>query len=128
MKLAGKGRSIRRSRHWRVAGVLVSLTLALGVLAASASGEKIPHSPAPDPGARTRDCTTQASLAKEGRSVVRYVVWCGVQAGRVTLRIRRAKGTAPLGFSHLAQAVGPGAAGALRCRPMAGGRVFCSGH
>jgi hypothetical protein len=59
---------------------------------------------------------------------VRYVVWCGTQSGRVTLKIRRPKGPALLGFSQTAQASGPGAAGPLRCRAMQGGRAFCSGR
>jgi len=77
---------------------------------------------------RVRDCTTEAKLSSEGPSVVRYVVWCGVQSGRVTLRIRRPRGPALLGFSQTAQAVGPGASGPLRCHPQPGGRVFCSGR
>jgi hypothetical protein len=83
--------------------------------------------PAPDSG-RTRDCTTEARLSPEGPAVVRYVVWCGVQSGRVTLRIRRPEGPALLGFSRTAQAAGPGASGPLRCRPQQGGRVFCVGR
>jgi hypothetical protein len=79
-------------------------------------------------GGRARDCTTEAKLSGEGPSVVRYVVWCGVQSGRVTLRIRRPRGPALLGFSQTAQAAGPGASGPLRCRPRHRGRVFCSGR
>jgi hypothetical protein len=81
-----------------------------------------------DPGERPRDCTTNASLSPGAKSVIRYVVWCGVQKGRVTLRIRRSKGRALIGFSRTAQASGPGAAGPLRCRSQHGGRVFCSGR
>ncbi len=77
---------------------------------------------------RARDCTTEAKLSGVGPSVVRYVVWCGVQSGRVTLRIRQPRGPALLGFSRTAQATGPGASGPLRCRPQHGGRVLCSGH
>jgi hypothetical protein len=83
--------------------------------------------PAPD-GGRTRDCTTEARLSAEGPAVVRYVVWCGVQSGRVTLRIRRPEGPALLGFSRTAKAAGPGASGPLRCRSQRGGRVFCVGR
>lgn len=77
---------------------------------------------------RPRDCTTEAMLAPEQPSVVRYVVWCGVQTGHVSLRIRRPKGPAVLGFSSTAEATGPGASGPLRCRERRGGRVFCSGR
>jgi len=85
-------------------------------------------SPASDPGERARDCATEARLSDDRPSIVRYVVWCGTQSGRVTLKIRRPKGPALLGFSQTAQASGPGAAGPLRCRAMQGGRVFCSGE
>lgn len=77
---------------------------------------------------RPRDCTTDASLSPGAKSVIRFVVWCGVQEGRVTLRIRRSKGPALIGFSRIAQASGPGAAGPLRCRSHGMGRVFCSGR
>lgn len=86
---------------------------------------------APESGAksdRARDCTTEAMLASGQPSVVRYVVWCGVQPGHVSLRIRRPKGPAVLGFSGTAAATGPGASGPLRCRELRGGRVFCSGR
>jgi hypothetical protein len=92
-----------------------------------AGAQAAPPDSTPD-GGRTRDCTTEAKLSREGPSVVRYVVWCGVQSGRVTLRIRRPKGPALLGFSQTARASGPGASGPLRCHPQPGGRVFCSGR
>jgi hypothetical protein len=76
---------------------------------------------------RVRDCTTEAKLSRENRSVVHYVVWCGVQEGPVTLRIRPSRSLPVLRFSHVAQATGPGASGPLRCRPHAW-RVFCSGR
>lgn len=85
-------------------------------------------SPPPDPGGRTRDCTTDARLSPVSRTVIRYVVWCGAQRGRVTLRIHRAKGPALTGFTPVARASGPGASGALRCRPQHGGRVLCTGR
>ena len=74
---------------------------------------------------RTRDCTTESMLERGSPTVVRYVVWCGVQSGRVTLRIKRKRGPALLGFSPVAQADGPGAAGPMRCRPLGEDRVFC---
>lgn len=77
---------------------------------------------------RAQDCTTEAKLSRASRSVVRYVVWCGVQSGRVTLKIRRPHGPAVLGFSHTAQATGPGASGPMHCRAQHGGRVSCVGH
>lgn len=79
-------------------------------------------------GGRARDCTTEARLSSERPALVRYVVWCGVQSGRVTLRIRRPKGPPLLGFSTTAQASGPGASGPMRCRSRGRGRVFCSGR
>jgi hypothetical protein len=74
---------------------------------------------------RARDCTTEAMLDRGSPSVIRYVVWCGVQEGRVTLRIKRKRG-ALSGFSSTAAASGPGAAGPMRCRALPGGRAFCS--
>lgn len=117
----GGGKTRRGASIW-AAGLVLCLAAALpaGALAAL-----------PDhtgTGGRARDCTTEARLSGEGGSVVRYVVWCGVQSGRVTLRIRRPRGPALLGFSHTAQATGPGASGPLRCRPQPEGRVFCSGR
>ena len=75
---------------------------------------------------RTRDCTTESMLGRGSPNVIRYVVWCGVQEGRVTLRIKRKRGPAPLGFSRTATASGPGATGPMRCRPLGEGRAFCS--
>jgi len=98
-------------------------------MAAAIGAAAQPKAPGPpDKGGRTRDCTTEARLSPESPTVVRYVVWCGVQRGRVTLRIRRHKGPALLGFSAFARASGPGAAGPLRCRPLPGGRAFCAGR
>lgn len=77
---------------------------------------------------RARDCTTEATLSSKGPSVIRYVVWCGVQSGRVTLRIRRQRGPALTGFGHTAKATGPGASGPMHCRSKPGGRVFCNGR
>lgn len=110
------GRSIRVSI---LACCMVAL-LAAG--AQAASPESTPTSERP------RDCTTEAKLSAERPAVVRYVVWCGVQSGQVTLRIRRPKGPALLGFSRTAQASGPGASGPLRCRSRHRGRVFCAGR
>lgn len=77
---------------------------------------------------RAADCTTEAKLERGAPAVVRYIVWCGVQPGKVTLRIRRPRGSAVLGFSRVAQASGPGAAGSLHCRSQQGMRVFCVGR
>jgi hypothetical protein len=104
----------------------VGLALYLAAPVPAAAQAAAPHPT--DTGGRARDCTTEAELSDEAPSIVRYVVWCGVQSGRVTLRIRRPEGPAVLGFSQTAQAAGPGAAGPLHCRPRRGGRVFCSGR
>lgn len=106
----------------RAAGLMLCAAVLLTAGAEAASAD-----PA-DANGRTRDCTTEAKLSGEEPSVVRYVVWCGVQSGRVTLRIRRPDGPAPLGFSRTARAEGTGAAGPLRCRPQPAGRVFCVGR
>ena len=113
---------MRRGVSILAAGLILYLAI---VLPADA------QAPPPDPtsaGGRARDCTTEARLSSEGPSVVRYVVWCGVQSGRVTLRIGRPRGPALLGFSHTAEATGAGASGPLHCHPRSGGRVFCSGR
>lgn len=102
--------------------------LALCVAAFFAAGAQA-ATPSPSAASeRPRDCTTEAMLSAGQSSVLRYVVWCGVQRGRVTLRIRRPRGPALLGFSQTAAAAGPGAAGPLRCRAQRGGRVFCAGR
>ena len=75
---------------------------------------------------RPRDCTTEAMLSRQSPTVIRYVVWCGVQSGPVTLRIRAKKGPALTGFSPIATASGPGAQGPMHCRPMPRDRVFCA--
>jgi hypothetical protein len=74
------------------------------------------------------DCTTEAKLSNEGPTTIRYIVWCGAQRGRVTLRIGRPHRPGLTGFSPTAAATGPGAAGPLSCRPHRKGRVFCSGR
>lgn len=119
-------RSVRidvAGRRLQLAGsALAAFWLCLfAVLAATAADA---YGPAVD--GRTRDCTTEAMLEQGSPTVVRYVVWCGVQEGRVTLRIKRKRGPALLGFSRTAAASGPGAAGPMRCRPLRGDRVFCS--
>ena len=58
---------------------------------------------------RPRDCTTEARLSGDAPTVVNYVVWCGVQPGPVTLRIRRPQSSPLRGFSPIAEASGPGA-------------------
>lgn len=99
-----------------------AMLLCVGLICCSAAIANDPD------GGRARDCTTEAKLSREEPSVVRYVMWCGVQSGRVTLRIRRPGGPALLRFSHVAQASGPGAVGPLRCHSHGRGRVFCSGR
>jgi hypothetical protein len=106
----------------------LALALVVCLAAALPSGSRA-ASPDPSGGAgRARDCTTEAKLSADGPTVVRYVAWCGVQSGRVTLRIRRPQGPALTGFSRTAKAVGPGASGPLHCHPQRGGRVFCAGR
>ena len=113
---------MRRVASLWMAGVALCLAAVL------AAGAQAAAPTSGDPGGRARDCTTEAKLSPAGPAVIRYVVWCGVQSGRVTLRIRRPQGPAVLGFSHTARATGPGASGALRCRRQPGGRVFCAGR
>lgn len=105
----------------RLSGVALLGVAIVGMMCGSVA------SAATDHGGRTRDCTTEARLLRDQPSVVRYIVWCGVQGGRVTLRIRRPKGPPILGFSRFANPKGPGSSGPLRCHPQAGARVFCAG-
>lgn len=116
-----KRKKLSRAPIWAAA-------LVFWVAASLPAGAQAVPADAPSTSERTRDCTTEARLSGERQSIVRYVVWCGVQSGRVTLRIRRPKGPPLLGFSRTAQASGPGASGPLRCRPQPGDRVFCSGR
>lgn len=120
--VSGGGWTMRGGISIRAAGQALCAALLLAVGAGAAPTD------AAAAAGRTRDCTTEAKLSGDGPSLVRYVVWCGVQSGRVTLRIRRPDGPAMLGFSQTARAEGTGAAGPLRCRPQRGGRVFCVGH
>jgi hypothetical protein len=76
---------------------------------------------------RARDCTSEARLSKSAASRVDYVVWCGVQSGRVALRIRRPDGSPPVAFSRRPRVSGPGAAGPFVCRAARGGRISCEG-
>ncbi len=57
-----------------------------------------------------------------------YVVWCGVQSGKVSVRIGRPRSSGPVGFSHRAQVHGVGATGSLRCRTVSGEEVLCVGR
>src|SRR4051794_3898333 len=98
----------------------VAMALCLLVLLPATVGAAIPTSPGLK--GRAADCTTDAWLTPKSSSVIRYVVWCGTQSGRVTLRVRRRLGPTLLGFSPTARASGPGAAGPLRCRLRRGGR------
>jgi len=119
----------RRSVHVNVAG---RLRLAGPALAATvclcafvwptAAGA---DAAGPAAAGRARDCTTESMLERGSPTGVRYVVWCGVQEGRVTLRIKRKGGRPLLGFSRTAAASGPGAAGPMRCRALGEDRVFC---
>lgn len=107
------------------------LTWAAGLCACGAvvvpAGAPAASSGAPDKGARAADCTTEARLSRKSPSVVRYVVWCGVQTGRVTLRVRPMSGGLRA-FSRNAPATGPGASGPLHCRRVHGERLFCAGR
>ena len=91
--------AMRKIRHG--ASILVAALLACSAVAFPAAAQAA-SSPAPDPGERTRDCTTEARLGDDRPSLVRYVVWCGTQSGRVTLKIRRSSGPPLLGFSQTA--------------------------
>ena len=116
------GRKKRRAIATWTAGLVLCVA---AVLAASAQALALDSA---GESGRARDCTTAAKLSSEGPSVIRYVVWCGVQSGRVTMRIRRSKGPALTGFGQTAEATGPGASGPMHCLPQRGGRVFCTGR
>ena len=104
--------------------LLVVVLVSCGAAALAANGA----SPiATEGGQRARDCTTEAWLSRESPVLVRYIAWCGVQSGRVTLRIRR-RDAGLSGFSTTARATGPGAQGPMRCRPLGRDRVFCEGR
>jgi hypothetical protein len=115
-------KKLRRGVFIRAAGLVLCLAAILSTAAQAAPTNQTGKA------GRPRDCTTEARLAGEAPTVVNYVVWCGVQSGPVTLRIRRPQGSAPRGFSPVAEANGPGASGPLRCHRQPGGRVFCSGR
>ena len=109
-----------------LAAVLCACAAVLCACAAAFAAVAGAGGPAVD--GRTRDCTTESMLERGSPTVVRYVVWCGIQEGRVTLRIKREGAASLLGFSPVAKASGPGAAGPMRCRPLRGERILCSGR
>jgi len=117
-----RGKKTRRGASIRAAGLALCLAVILpAAVQAAPTG-------ATGKAERPRDCTTKARLSGDAPAVVNYVVWCGVQSGPVTLRIRRPQSSPLRGFSPIAEANGPGASGPLRCHRKSRGRVFCAGR
>src|SRR5262245_53758621 len=95
-----RGRKMHHAVSIRATAVMV------GIAACLAMGTQSTRAGATAAKERVNDCTTDSMLSGVHRDVVRYVVWCGVQSGRVTLKIRRPNGPALLGFSRTADASG----------------------
>jgi hypothetical protein len=67
-------------------------------------------------GEYARDCTSLSFLDANRPKTVRYVVWCGVQTGKVRFSVHRDGGAPVLAFPHRIAAAGAGAQGSFRCR------------
>lgn len=128
------GRHLNRTIRWPRLGVVIRgrviCAAGLGLLCATLMAGVAVETSQGQPGKRdrARDCTTESMLLRGAPSVIRYVMWCGVQPGRVSLTIRRPQGPDVIGFSPIAKATGSGAAGPLRCRENSPGRVSCLGR
>lgn len=67
-------------------------------------------------GEYARDCTSLSFLDANRPKTVRYVVWCGVQTGKVRFSVHRDGGAPVLAFPHRIAATGAGSQGNFRCR------------
>jgi hypothetical protein len=67
-------------------------------------------------GEYARDCTSLSFLDANRPKTVRYVVWCGVQTGKVRFSVHRDGGAPVLAFPHRIAAAGAGAQGSFRCQ------------
>lgn len=97
---------------------LVGIAALVGALPAAASASSPPDigKLMGKGGDYARDCTSLPSLDPKRPSAVRYVVWCGVQTGRVRFSVRRSKGAAVLAFPRRLTPAGSGADGNFHCR------------
>ncbi|HET7510846.1 MAG TPA: hypothetical protein VFJ65_11445 [Solirubrobacterales bacterium] len=78
-------------------------------------------------GKYARDCAGNTALVKGRPTAIRFVVWCGVQDGKVSFSLRRREGPPLRSFPHLIVPLGRGAAGDFHCRRMAA-TLRCTGR
>jgi META domain len=78
------------------------------------------------PHGRANDCTPNVYLGA-GPSLVRYVIWCGTQVGRVKFSVRPARGIDLVRFDKSIEPVGSGKKSAFHCRERARS-IFCTGR
>ncbi|HET9678074.1 MAG TPA: hypothetical protein VFP21_11300 [Solirubrobacterales bacterium] len=67
-------------------------------------------------GGYARDCVGAANLSRRYPQAFRFIVWCGVQAGKVRFSVRQAEGGQLLSYPRQAHPEASGAAGSFRCR------------
>jgi hypothetical protein len=67
-------------------------------------------------GEYARDCVGAANLSRRQPRAFRFIVWCGVQAGKVRFSVRRAEGERLLASPRRVYPEAYGAAGNFRCR------------
>lgn len=78
-------------------------------------------------GEYARDCVGSTALVKGRPAAIRFVVWCGVQSGKVRFGLRRREGPSIRSFPRLIAPLGRGAAGDFRCRQMVA-TLKCAGR
>jgi hypothetical protein len=74
-----------------------------------------------------RDCVAETSLSRERPGAARFLVWCGVQAGKVSFSLKRGDHLPFRSFPRQISPRGTGAAGAFGCR-LVGRTVKCAGR
>lgn len=70
-------------------------------------------------GEYARDCVGAANISRRQPHAFRFIVWCGVQAGKVRFSVRRGEGERLLSYPRRVYPEAYGAAGSFRCRTVA---------
>jgi hypothetical protein len=67
-------------------------------------------------GEYARDCVGAANLSRRHPQAFRFIVWCGVQAGKVRFSVRQSEDGHLLSYPRSVRPEAYGAAGSFRCR------------
>jgi hypothetical protein len=78
-------------------------------------------------GEYARDCVGAANLSRRYPQAFRFIVWCGVQSGKVRFSVRQAEPGRLLSYPRRVYPEAYGAAGSFRCR-MTVETVKCAGR